>query len=148
MQTTPPNLVPPSQEKWYYQDPQGTRQGPFPCAEMTEWYKAGYFSNHLHVMRECDERYFLLGELINLCGADNPFLSEIRFPILKNETAKLPDDMLSYHVLPKLPPFPPQAPMRNLTEPWSGLPLAQQDLATAQRLLLQQHVCITLCKIL
>jgi hypothetical protein len=133
----PPNLVPPSQEKWYYQDPQGTRQGPFANVEMAEWYKAGYFSNQLNVMRECDERYFLLGELINMCGGDNPFLSNIRFPVLKNEAAKLPDDMLPYQFLSQLA-FKQQVSLRNLAEPWSALTLQQQELA-AQRLLLQQQ---------
>ncbi|RZC32532.1 PERQ amino acid-rich with GYF domain-containing protein 2 [Asbolus verrucosus] len=133
----PPNLVPPSQEKWYYQDPQGTRQGPFPNVEMAEWYKAGYFSNQLHVMRECDERYFLLGELINMCGGENPFLSNIRFPLLKNEAAKLPDDVLPYQFLSQMA-FKQQISMRNLAEPWSALTLQQQELA-AQRLLLQQQ---------
>ncbi|EFA01526.1 hypothetical protein TcasGA2_TC007086 [Tribolium castaneum] len=132
----PPNLAPPSQDKWYYQDPQGTRQGPFANVEMAEWYKAGYFSNQLHVMRECDERYFLLGELINLCGGENPFLSNIRFPVLKNE-AKLPDDMLPYQFLSQLA-FKQQVSLRNLAEPWSALTLQQQELA-AQRLLMQQQ---------
>ncbi|KAJ3658723.1 hypothetical protein Zmor_010447 [Zophobas morio] len=133
----PPNLVPPSQDKWYYQDPQGTRQGPFANVEMAEWYKAGYFSNQLNVMRECDERYFLLGELINLCGGENPFLSNIRFPVLKNEPAKLPDDVLPYQFLSQLA-FKQQVSLRNLAEPWSALTLQQQEMA-AQRLLLQQQ---------
>ncbi|KAJ8939755.1 hypothetical protein NQ318_004168, partial [Aromia moschata] len=61
----PPNLVaPPMHDKWFYQDPQGQMQGPFSNIEMAEWYKAGYFSNQLKVRRQCDERFFLLGELI------------------------------------------------------------------------------------
>lgn len=35
----PPNLAPPVQDQWFYQDPQGQMQGPFTSAEMAEWYK-------------------------------------------------------------------------------------------------------------
>lgn len=134
----PPNLAPPQQDKWYYQDPQGTRQGPFPNHEMAEWYKAGYFSNQLNVMRECDERYFLLGELITLCGGENPFLANIRLPVLKNDAPKTAEDVLPYQFLTQLAFQQQQASMRNLAEPWSALTLQQQELAT-QRLLLQQQ---------
>ncbi|KAJ8976707.1 hypothetical protein NQ317_005925 [Molorchus minor] len=69
----PPNLVAqPIHDRWFYQDPQGQMQGPFSNIEMAEWYKAGYFSNQLKVRRQCDERFYLLGELIAICGGQIP----------------------------------------------------------------------------
>uniref|UniRef100_A0A182SGM8 GYF domain-containing protein n=1 Tax=Anopheles maculatus TaxID=74869 RepID=A0A182SGM8_9DIPT len=59
---------------WYYCDPQGKVQGPFQAAEMTEWYRAGYFDESLSVRRECDEVYNTLGTLVALCGG-MPFLN-------------------------------------------------------------------------
>lgn len=76
-------LVPnPSLEKWYYRDPQGDCQGPFTANEMTDWYKAGYFTAGLLVRRQYDERYITLGDLTKLCGRI-PFVAGPPIPPLK-----------------------------------------------------------------
>lgn len=113
-------------------------QGPFSNLEMAEWYKAGYFSNQLKVRRHCDERFFMLGELIGMCGG-NPFQSTMRFPVLKNDISKMPDtDMLQFQYLTQMAAYK-QAQARIVQEPWSALTLQQQELA-AQRLIMQQQV--------
>jgi len=43
---------------WHYKDPQGEVQGPFPAAEMTDWFEAGYFSGNLLVRRADIEEDF------------------------------------------------------------------------------------------
>lgn len=110
--------------------------------EMAEWYKAGYFSNQLKVRRQCDERFFLLGELINMSGGANPFQSGIRFPILKNDLTKLPDqERIQLQYYSQLAAFKQAQAARALSEPWNNTPMTlqqQQELA-AQRLLLQQQ---------
>lgn len=139
----PPNLIPPVQDQWFYQDPQGQRQGPFTNMEMAEWYKAGYFSHQLKVRRLCDERFFLLGDLITLSNGANPFETTIRYPVLKADVTKTPEaDMLQYHqYLTQMAVLKQQAHVaqRAMTEPWNALTLQQQELA-AQRLMLQQQV--------
>ncbi|XP_049300953.1 GIGYF family protein Gyf [Anopheles funestus] len=69
-----PPAPPRGSDIWYYCDPQGKVQGPFQAAEMTEWYRAGYFDESLSVRRECDEVYNTLGTLVALCGGI-PFLN-------------------------------------------------------------------------
>nr|XP_023030042.1 GIGYF family protein CG11148 [Leptinotarsa decemlineata] len=134
----PPNLaVPQMPDKWFYQDPQGQMQGPFSNMEMAEWFKAGYFSNQLKVRRHCDERFFLLGELITICGGVNPFQTGIRFPILKNDITKMPDPDIQFQYLSQMAAYK-QAQARVLAEPWSAITLQQQELAT-QRLIMQQQ---------
>ncbi|CAG9864477.1 unnamed protein product [Phyllotreta striolata] len=143
----PPNLATtaPILDKWYYQDPQGQMQGPFSNAEMAEWYKAGYFSNQLKVRRQCDERFYLLGELIGMCAGANPFQSGVRFPVLKGDNlpkiAPPPPaepDMLPLQYLSQMAAFQAQAQARLLAEPWNvGMP--PPELA-AQRLMMQQQV--------
>lgn len=119
---------------------QGQMQGPFSNLEMAEWYKAGYFSNQLKVRRLCDERFFMLGELISMCGG-NPFQSAMRFPVLKNDVTKMPEpDLLQFQYLSQLAAYK-QAQARIIQEPWSALTLQQQELA-AQRLIMQQQVNI------
>lgn len=117
---------------------QGQMQGPFTNIEMAEWYKAGYFSNQLKVRRNCDERFFLLGELISMCGGANPFQSGIRFPILKNDITKMPETDLQFQYLSQLNAYK-QVQARVLADPWSALMLQQQENA-AQRLIMQQQV--------
>lgn len=51
----------------------GQMQGPFTNMEMSEWFKVGYFGQDLKVRRQCDERWFLLGELMAMCGNSDPF---------------------------------------------------------------------------
>lgn len=113
-------------------------QGPFSNVEMSEWYKAGYFSNQLKVRRTCDERFFMLGELITMC-AGNPFQSTMRFPVLKNDVTKMPDaELLQFQYMSQLTAYK-QAQARIVQEPWSAITLQQQELA-AQRLIMQQQV--------
>uniref|UniRef100_A0A182JY76 GYF domain-containing protein n=1 Tax=Anopheles christyi TaxID=43041 RepID=A0A182JY76_9DIPT len=71
-----PPAPPPGSDIWFYRDPQGKVQGPFQAAEMTEWYRAGYFDESLSVRRACDEVYNTLGTLVALCGG-MPFLNSV-----------------------------------------------------------------------
>lgn len=56
-------------------------QGPFTNMEMSEWFKAGYFGQDLKVRRHCDERFYLLGELIAMCNS-NPFQTRCDFSVI------------------------------------------------------------------
>ncbi|CAH0559994.1 unnamed protein product [Brassicogethes aeneus] len=143
----PPNLAQMIADKWFYQDPQGQMQGPFVNLEMGEWFKAGYFSNQLKIRRACDERFFLLGELVTLCGGANPFTCGVRFPVLKNDPQppQTESDILNHlHYVAQMTAFKQAQQQRgNVAEPWNpaaaaALSMQQQELA-AQRLLLQQQ---------
>nr|CAI5830189.1 unnamed protein product [Callosobruchus analis] len=178
--TVPPNLAPPptmhhqqpspqQNDKWFYQDPQGQTQGPFTDVEMAEWYKAGYFSNQLKVRRHHDERYFLLGELIALCGgASNPFsIAALRFPPLKADAtaagapggpaspsvvggkdavgvvaAAAAVDLLQLQYLSQMAAYKQaQARVAMAAEPWGAAAALQHEMAAAQqRLMMQQQV--------
>lgn len=111
--------------------------------EMAEWYKAGYFSHQLKVRRLCDERFFLLGDLITLSNGANPFETTIRYPVLKSDVTKTPEaEMMQYHqYLTQMAVLKQQAHVaqRAMTEPWNPLTMQQQELA-AQRLMMQQQV--------
>ncbi|ERL93952.1 hypothetical protein D910_11238 [Dendroctonus ponderosae] len=131
------NLPVPGQDKWFYQDPQGQMQGPFTNIEMSEWFMAGYFGHDLKVRRQCDERFFLLGELIAMCNS-NPFQTNVQFPVLKNDISKMPDHDLQFQYLPQIEAYK-QAQARVLADPWSAIAVQQQELA-AQRLIMQQQV--------
>ncbi|KAK9875652.1 hypothetical protein WA026_009449 [Henosepilachna vigintioctopunctata] len=135
----PPNLGPPMQDHWFYQDPQGQMQGPFSSAEMAEWYKAGYFNNQLKVRRPCDELFYLLGELVALCEGANPFqVVATRFPPLKPDPTTLAEhDLLQYQYLMALKQTRAAAAM---PEPWSTLTLQQQQEVAAQRLIMHPQV--------
>lgn len=83
-----PMMVPqpqptPSNELWYYRDPQNKIQGPFTGAEMAEWYRSDYFDESLYVRRVCDSRFATLGELVKMCGNSMPFLSSHLIPPLQ-----------------------------------------------------------------
>ncbi|XP_044747751.1 GIGYF family protein Gyf isoform X2 [Coccinella septempunctata] len=134
----PPNLGPPIQDQWFYQDPQGQMQGPFSSAEMAEWYKAGYFNSQLKVRRPCDELFYLLGELVALCDGANPFLGTKRFAPLKPDPTTLPEpELLQYQYLMALR----QAQTRPaIPEPWNTLTLQQQQEVAAQRLIMHPQV--------
>ncbi|EDS31257.1 conserved hypothetical protein [Culex quinquefasciatus] len=95
----PPPIPHPGTDIWYYRDPQGKVQGPFPASEMTEWYRAGYFDDSLSVRRACDEIYTNLGSLVALCGGAIPFLNSMNIPPIKANSSKQPQQ-----------PQPPQGP--------------------------------------
>ncbi|CAH2012526.1 unnamed protein product [Acanthoscelides obtectus] len=170
----PPNLAPPPamhhqqttphNDKWFYQDPQGQTQGPFTDLEMAEWYKAGYFSNQLKVRRHHDERFFLLGELIALCGgASNPFsMAVLRIPPLKadatgagslgaaasptvgvggKDAAAAAAELLQLQYLQMAAYKQAQARAAMAAEPWGAAAALQHEMAAAQqRLIMQQQV--------
>ncbi|KPM07398.1 GYF domain-containing protein [Sarcoptes scabiei] len=60
--------------KWFYCDPQGQTQGPFSDQEMYDWYNEKYFSPELLVKRANDADFIKLGDLIQLCGGQCPFM--------------------------------------------------------------------------
>lgn len=134
-------------------------QGPFTNMEMSEWFKAGYFGQDLKVRRHCDERFYLLGELIAMCNS-NPFQTRckynnlvlnftivrlstfsVQFPVLKNDISKMPEHDRQFQMLPQIEAYK-QAQARVLADPWSALALRQHELVS-QRLILQQQVCRT-----
>lgn len=138
----PPNLAPPAQDKWYYQDPQGDMQGPFSAAEMAEWFNAAYFNYSLLVKRQCDDSFYRLGDLVQTFGG-NPFLPGVaqRIPPLKQEAAA-PDnsELLQYQLLQRQLALRQAASLRAMggAEPWSALSGMQQQ--QQQRELLGQQV--------
>lgn len=121
----------PGTDIWYYRDPQGKVQGPFPASEMTEWYRAGYFDDSLSVRRACDEIYTTLGTLVALCGGAIPFLNSMTIPPFKTSTVNPKQQQ----------PQPPQVPTSSFQQqkPASALQHLQQqsqsldtDLSSAQ----------------
>ncbi|CAH0578404.1 unnamed protein product [Chrysodeixis includens] len=48
-------------EQWYYEDPEGNIQGPFPSKDMYNWYRAGFFNPSLMVRRACETMMRPLG---------------------------------------------------------------------------------------
>lgn len=97
---------------------------------MTEWFRAGYFSASLLVKRHCDDRFYTLGELVSTFG-NNPFQA-IRFPMVKPEVPKLPDQFLR---------------MQFMQEPWNqtgpvgfNALAGSRDHLLAQKLLSQSQV--------
>lgn len=133
----PPNLAAPVLEKWFYQDPQGDLQGPFSSSEMAEWFRAGYFTVSLLVRRQCDERFYMLGDLVQLCNG-NPFQTTMRIAPLKHETQ---NDILQLQMLQT------QLALRQANarpypqgEPWSGLSSLQQRELLSQQLIPQPQV--------
>lgn len=136
-------------------------QGPFTNMEMSEWFKAGYFGQDLKVRRHCDERFYLLGELIAMCNS-NPFQTRcglsnlvisrlwsypstfsVQFPVLKNDISKMPEHDRQFQMLPQIEAYK-QAQARVMADPWSALALRQHELVS-QRLILQQQVTENLC---
>ncbi|KXJ76180.1 hypothetical protein RP20_CCG010226 [Aedes albopictus] len=106
---------------WYYRDPQGKVQGPFPASEMTEWYRAGYFDDSLSVRRACDEIYTTLGQLVALCGGAIPFLNSMSIPPIKSSSKQQPQSQ---------PQQAPQAPTSSFQQ--------QKPASTLQHHLQQQ----------
>lgn len=125
----PPNIMPPpppaTQEIWYYQDPQGDLQGPFLSSEMAEWFKAGYFTTTLFVRRQCDERFYTLGELVNL-SSGNPFLASVPMAPPKQEKFSDPDVAMHYQQqflnaqMMRARPY-------GAAESWTGVPGFHRD---------------------
>lgn len=109
-------------------------QGPFVSTEMAEWFRAGYFTTSLLVRRQCDERFYMLGDLVNMCGG-NPFQSSIRIAPLKQEPSKLTEQELLQYQLMQTQMNLRQTRVFNQGEPWSALtPLQQRELLTQQML--------------
>lgn len=141
----PPNLAPPAQDKWYYQDPQGDLQGPFTASEMAEWFNAAYFSATLLVRRQCDDSFYRLGELVQSLNGANPFLpgATPRIPPLKQEVAP-PDnnELLQYQLLQRQLALRQMASIRPMgsAEPWSGLTAMQQRDLLGQQVLSHTQV--------
>ncbi|XP_055585419.1 GIGYF family protein Gyf [Uranotaenia lowii] len=107
---------------WYYRDPQGKVQGPFPASEMTEWYRAGYFDDSLSVRRACDEIYTTLGTFVALCSGAIPFLNSMNIPPIKSS---------SVNSKPQQQPQPPPGPTSSFQQ--------QKSAATLQHLQQQQQ---------
>ena len=144
----PPNLAPPIQEKWYYQDPQvckrisnvstwrlffnfqGHLQGPFVCSEMADWFKAGYFSMALLVRRDCDEGFYTLGDLVVLCGGINPFLSNVRIPPLTEPLKMSDQEIVSLQMLRAQFAMSQARPYTSTD--WNNLPGLPQHLLAQQ----------------
>ena len=72
----------PNAPQWFYRDPQGEIQGPFPLEEMGEWFTAGYFTMTLLVKRGCDDYFCPLGELIKTWNRI-PFQAGVQPPPLR-----------------------------------------------------------------
>lgn len=112
---------------------------------MTEWLKAGYFLPALLVKRQCDDRFYMLGDLMAATGS-NPFQSHLRFPLVKPEVHKIPEpDVL--HQLQMLQAHQSQFAMRQANErsfgqgePWASMNSMQQRDIFAQQLLNQPQV--------
>lgn len=62
----------------------------------------------------------------------------VRFPVLKNDISKMPENDLQFEYLSQLAAYK-QAQARVSADPWSAIAVQQQELA-AQRLIMQQQV--------
>lgn len=137
-------------DKWYYCDPQGETQGPFSAQEMAEWYRAGYFTVGLMVRRQCDERFFTLGDLVKQCPGGVPFLT-CRLPPLKNEPAipiPKPADsetllQQQLHLQRILQRQAETIRALSQTEPWAQLSTLQQRELISQHMLQQSSTMLS-----
>lgn len=124
-----------------YDNVQGDLQGPFLSSEMAEWFRAGYFTTSLLVKRLCDDSFYRLGDLANMCGG-NPFQCNVRIPPLKQEMPTQSEgELLQYQLLQRQLALRQAATMRalNQNEPWGGMQGMQgRDLVTQQVLAHQQ----------
>ena len=97
----PPQLQQPPtsflDEKWYYLDPQGEVQGPFTTLEMSDWYRAGYFSLSLNVRRLSDDVFIPLQELVKL-NPNFPFYQQ-KFPFTNPVQSMVPPQPLNSNSL-------------------------------------------------
>lgn len=46
-----PDIMTDPRKLWFYRDPQGITQGPFPASQLMEWHKAGYYDEELPVSK-------------------------------------------------------------------------------------------------
>ena len=119
----PPGIAPAVQEienvEWYYKDPSGNEQGPFPASDMCEWHSLGYFKEDLLVRRSFDQDFFSLGTVIARYGTD-PFRAKKHPPSLKAKEAPVPAQ----------PAAPPQ--QVAATPQQAPAPAAQQAASMAQ----------------
>ena len=119
----PPGIAPAVQEienvEWFYKDPSGNEQGPFPASDMCEWHNLGYFKEDLLVRRSFDQEFFSLGTVIARYGTD-PFRAKKHPPSLKAKEAPAPAQPAASPQ--QVAPAPQQAPA----------PVAQQAAPMAQ----------------
>lgn len=59
--------------KWYYRDPSGQIQGPFPTKKMLHWYSRKYFPETLPLRRAQDILFEPMSEWKSKCGGVCPF---------------------------------------------------------------------------
>jgi len=71
-------------DEWYYRDPQGEVQGPFPPQQMSEWLNAGYFSKSLNVRRANEATFQPLGKLFERYGS-GLFCSPMIHPMVQEQ---------------------------------------------------------------
>ncbi|OQR70980.1 hypothetical protein BIW11_11279 [Tropilaelaps mercedesae] len=70
-----PSIAGGSCDLWFYKDPQGVIQGPFPSSDMIEWCGQGYFHDGLECRRACDSAFSALGALKKAWNGHLPFLA-------------------------------------------------------------------------
>lgn len=124
---------------------QGELQGPFLSTEMAEWFRAAYFNATLLVKRLCDDSFYMLGDLVQMCSG-NPFQTNMHIAPLKQEVP-VPDsnELLQYQLLQRQLALRQMASMRAMgqsAEHWSGLPNMQQRDLVNQPVLTHPQVCI------
>lgn len=62
-------------QQWFYRDPAGNEQGPFPATTMHDWHAQSYFNNDLLMRREQESDFRPLGDIIASLGhSSTPFL--------------------------------------------------------------------------
>ncbi|EJU00941.1 hypothetical protein DACRYDRAFT_22798, partial [Dacryopinax primogenitus] len=66
--TTSTSSISPENINWYYKDPTGQMQGPFPAPTMQEWYEGNYFPDDLLLRRDGDDFLEPLQELKRRAG--------------------------------------------------------------------------------
>lgn len=65
--------------QWFYRDPNGDEQGPFPGQTMQQWYTGEFFKDDLPLRRMTDFGFIPLAELKQITGNPvHPFLAPIR----------------------------------------------------------------------
>ncbi|PWN40142.1 hypothetical protein IE81DRAFT_342905 [Ceraceosorus guamensis] len=66
----------PETETWYYKDPSGTSQGPFPATTMQDWFEQSYFTGDLPMRRGAEEEFEPLASILAALGhPEKPFLT-------------------------------------------------------------------------
>ena len=113
--------------QWFYKDPNGTVQGPFPADDMFEWNSMGYFKDDLLVRRSIDREFTTLGKTLARYGTD-PFKATKHPPTLKPKEVPVSAPTPPQQQAPAAAAAPPASQQPAAAPPAAAAPMAQAGL--------------------